>query len=98
MNVPGSVIKAMDKKAHLHLYHLHNDVTTDNIIEYLQSLKFENCIVTKLQSKYPQSYASYRITAPFNLLNEISNQDIWPEGAKIQRYFFHRAKGKNSPS
>ena len=91
LEAENAQIRAMDKKAHLHLLHMHPDTTEESVAGHLQSLNLSDCMVFKIKSRSPNSYSSFRITMPFDMLNKVNSPSIWPKGAKIQRYrFFHR--------
>lgn len=79
--------------AHLHAYGLDPITTTTDIITHLNSKGITNPKVQKVKSKHPDEYASYKISVPSNLLNEVKKPELWPTGVKVNR-FLERLQNK----
>ena len=80
-------LKGVAPQHHLHVYRLARDTSCEDIKNYLQAknLKINKC--EKLQSKYPNEYASFKLSVPENEAAKITNPDLWPVGVRINRFF-----------
>ena len=96
LNAANIIIKPMEKRAHLHLLHLHPKTTDEDVKAHLRSLKLDDVNVFKINSKSPENYSSFRLTMPFELLERVNSPSNWPSGCKLQRFrFFHTPKTIN---
>ncbi|KAK9753677.1 hypothetical protein QE152_g1847 [Popillia japonica] len=82
----GIKLKGAIRYSHLHVYGLHPLTTVSEVEEYLKSKGFNSSKCTQLQSKRPEEYASFKISVPFNSLEDAKNPNIWPSGVSINRF------------
>ncbi|CAH1109638.1 unnamed protein product [Psylliodes chrysocephalus] len=71
---------------YLHSTNWDPQTSTEELTNYLQviipSLRLE-----KLNSRYPQEYASFKLSVPNSELNKIMKPEIWPSGVLINEFF-----------
>ncbi|KAK9674817.1 hypothetical protein QE152_g40832 [Popillia japonica] len=58
--------------------------SNDKITQYLITKNIENVKIQRIQSKRPTEYASYKISVPFELLDEARKPDLWPTNASYK--------------
>ncbi|KAK9717333.1 hypothetical protein QE152_g23787 [Popillia japonica] len=71
-------LKGAIKHAYLHVYRLDKDTSVNDIQGYLKSKNFKDIICEKLASKHPDEYASFKISVPITILEEIKSPNLWP--------------------
>lgn len=79
-------LKGTIRYAHLHVYGFDPKTAEETIIKHLVTNKINNPKIEKLNSKYPDEYSSFKISVPFELLEEAKKPDIWPAGVRINRF------------
>ncbi|KAK9694028.1 hypothetical protein QE152_g33811 [Popillia japonica] len=79
-------LKGIIRYAHLHVYGFEPDTSNDKITQYLITKNIENVKIQRIQSKRPTEYASYKISVPFELLDEARKPDLWPTGVSVNRF------------
>lgn len=82
-------LKQADRHAFLHVYNLHPSTEEKDIIENL-SLICDKVVCEKLNAKHPDLYSSFKLTVPFERLEEVSDPDNWPCNVRISRFFLGR--------
>lgn len=87
-NRVDQIIKPADTKAFLHVYKLHPSTTTQNMIDFLKPI-FPDVEVSKLDSRYPDYYSSFKVTVKETMLTAATSPTLWPKGTCVNR-FFHR--------
>lgn len=87
----GCGIKAAVAYSHLHLYRLHPETTIENVKMYLLK-DFPEVLVEKLNSAHPDVYSSFKISVSEINQQRAMDPDLWPEGARINRFFLARRK------
>lgn len=87
-NRVDQLIKPADTKAFLHVYKLHPSTTTQNMIDFLKPI-FPDVEVSKLDSRYPEYYSSFKVTVKETMLAAATSPTLWPKGTCVNR-FFHR--------
>jgi len=55
--------------------------------QFLKSKHEATYVVEKLNSRFPKSYASFKIGIPSNLLKYIYNAEFWPTNTLVSKYF-----------
>lgn len=90
----NSILKGVEKQAHLHVYRLDKSTNVEDIVTHLKSNQFNKISCEKLQSKHPEEYTSFKISVPISDLDKIKNPDIWPTGTCINRYFLWKTSMK----
>lgn len=83
---------AAPKMAYLHIARLHPTTTADDVTRYLSQL-CKGVIVERLESRQPEIYSSFKLTAAFDSLEILKNPNTWPKGATIKRFFHRRNHG-----
>lgn len=84
----NSNIKAITKYSYLYVTRLEKDVTSENIINYLKELEFNDVICDKMNSKRPDIYSSFRIGVPAPILDKLKDCKIWPVGTYVNTFFW----------
>uniref|UniRef100_A0A1Y1LPE0 Uncharacterized protein n=2 Tax=Photinus pyralis TaxID=7054 RepID=A0A1Y1LPE0_PHOPY len=85
------------KKLHFHVCRLHPNTEADFLKEYLIKNNIVNAEVTKLNSKFPDVYSSFKISVGENLKESILKPDLWPSGVLINRFFWNPSKVDDRP-
>lgn len=83
---------AAPKMAYLHISRLYPTTTADDVTRYLNQL-CKGVIVERLESRQPEIYSSFKLTASFDSLEILRNPNTWPKGATIKRFFHRRHRG-----
>lgn len=78
-----SSLKACEKIEHLHVSRLHPSVTCNEIVAHLKSKNIREVSCMQLQSKYPDTYSSFKVSMPSTLLDSVRHADLWPTGAIV---------------
>lgn len=81
--------RAVSKKTEVFVSRLHPATTTDQIRAYLCK-EFPEIECESLTSKYPENYASFKITVNADNYTCIMNPDVWPDGTFINKFFRKR--------
>lgn len=84
-------LKGVSKVVSLHVYRLDPETKSDDLIEFLKS-DFPVMSCEKLNSRYPDLYASFKIDITEDCLQTALNPEIWPMNACIRRFFQPRQK------
>lgn len=77
----------------LHVYKLHPETTEHQLTEYLKAM-FAEVECEKLNSKFPQYYASFKVSIQQDNLTRAMDPAIWPAGTHVNK-FYH---GKKLPA
>lgn len=86
-----NVINAISKNAYIFVSRLSPNTTADEMISFLQDDYPEvKCAV--LNSKYPESYSSFKVTVNLDNLERIMKTDQWPAGTIVTRFFHSKEK------
>ncbi|KAK5645126.1 hypothetical protein RI129_006426 [Pyrocoelia pectoralis] len=85
-----SSIKAIKKKAHLFVSRLEPDTKPEAVTNLLKQ-EFPEVECEPITTKYPNLYASFKITINFDNFSKAMEPNKWPEGTLVTR-FFHRKK------
>lgn len=78
-------LKAVEKLRHIFVSRFSENVTCDDINEYIVDSSKVNCEITKLKSKHP-GYSSFKIGVPTSMWSTVFSEDFWPEGVYISRF------------
>uniref|UniRef100_A0A1Y1LG62 Uncharacterized protein n=1 Tax=Photinus pyralis TaxID=7054 RepID=A0A1Y1LG62_PHOPY len=78
----------VEKQIHFHVCRLHPSTTEENLTQFLSKNDINGVTVTKLNSKFPNIYSSFRLSANENLKEVILNPNLWPSGVLINRFFW----------
>lgn len=89
----SSTLRAAPRKAHFHVYRLAPETTEENVIQHLK-VKFPEVECQGLKSRYPDQYASFKVTVRSEFAQEIIKPSCWPRGACINKFFQRKAPVK----
>ena len=79
-------MKGADLTINKYIGHVHNDVTTENVREFLASHKVDVVELEALQTKHNR-FKSFRLRVKRDDLEIIEEQDFWPKGVLCGSYF-----------
>ena len=79
-------LKGSIQYAHLHMSGFDPTTTEDEIKNYLDSKNIKSIKCNKMQAKRPDEYASFKLSVPLELIDEIKNPNLWPSGVRINRF------------
>lgn len=91
----GSTLRASTTYGYLHVYNLQPGTNVDDVVSHLRLQNITNVQCEGMESKYPERYASFKLTVPLEQLEEIKNPALWPRGSKINRFLLY--VGKRTP-
>lgn len=86
------LLKAAPNLFYCHIYQLDPMTSEEDLASYLKTM-FKEASCVKLESKYPDRYASFKVGIYEKNVESLLRPTIWPEGTKINR-FFHLKKRK----
>lgn len=84
-------VRVAPKKAFLHVYRLHPEMTIEEVKKFLQA-NFPEVEVEKLNSLHPKLYSSFKVTIDERNFDKAWNPNVWPAGAWINRFFHSKRK------
>lgn len=84
-----ATLKAIPRLAHLHVYKLEPNTTADEVQKFLKD-RFPEVKCEPMKSKYPELYASFKVTVDMSNLDEAMNPSVWPQGTCINKFFYLR--------
>lgn len=90
-----SSLIAVQKKCHLFVSRLRPGTEAEEVNSFLRP-NFGGVSCEPLKSKYPESYASFRVTVDSDKLQEIMDPSQWPIGTLVTRFFQQREKKKST--
>ena len=82
-------------KTNIHVTRVNPKVTVGTVKSYVQ-MKMDRqqdvngnfeCDILQLNSKYPESYSSFKVTVNSNLLSKVMDPTFWPSGVAVRRYY-----------
>lgn len=81
--------KAMKRQSFFHVYKIHPDTTVEELTTLLKPI-FPEVVCDKLNSMYPNYYASFKVTLDESNLQKAMDPSSWPKGAWVNRFFHKR--------
>lgn len=90
-------LKGAIQYGHFYLSGMDVSTTKDDIISYLKSKNFSEVKCENMTSKRPEEYLSFKISVPIQDSENINKSELWPSGARINKYFFHQFMKKIIP-
>lgn len=66
-----------------------------DIEEYLAH-RFPEIKAVEMTSRYPEAYKSFKVTLNRDSLDAVMSPEVWPEGARVDRFFHWRMKGERA--
>lgn len=82
-------LRAAPKKIYLHISRLCPETKAEDVQRYLNQL-CQGVMVEKLNSRHPDEYSSFKLTALCEHAAVLKNPDTWPSGTNIKRFFLAR--------
>lgn len=83
-NISG--LKSVPKFVDLHVYRLDPSTTVETLTNHLIK-EFAEVKCVKMVSKYPDQYASFKVSVYQNNFSKIMCADQWPQGVCINKFF-----------
>lgn len=87
-------INAVPRDVSLHVYRLNPDTTENDLKDYLKK-DFPEVECTAMKSKYPEKYASFKVTLKEENFKKAMDPALWPYGTCVQRFLHLREKNTN---
>lgn len=87
-----SNIKAAIRYKHLYVNRLEPNLSDTKLEEYLNTKGLTNVKCTKMNSKYPEEYSSFKVSVPIQLTELARDPNIWPENVCINPFFHYIVK------
>lgn len=84
-------LKSVPKIVFLHVSKLHPDTTAEQVASYLKP-KCSEVVCLKLQSRFPEHYASFKVGVKEESVGEVLTPSCWPSGTLINRFFHQRKR------
>lgn len=94
-NKENSTVKGVGKFCYLHVYRLAPSMKSDDIINYLKSVNISDVQCEQLNSRFPDIYSSFKVSAPAKYLEDLTKPETWPEGVCVNRFFRHLRKNQH---
>lgn len=85
----GTSLSGVPKVAVLHVSRIAPETTCEKMKCYLQP-RFPEVTVETMISRYPERYASFKISIYEKNFKTAMNPDLWPQDCCVQRFFFRR--------
>lgn len=79
-------VKGVPKHVTLHVYRLQKDTTSDSLSTLLKQ-HFPEVVCEGLTSRYPELYASFKVSIFASNFRTAMDPEVWPEGACVSRFF-----------
>jgi len=89
-------IKGAPKWRSFHAYRLSVDTTVESLKKHLEDKNISAVKCEKLNSKHPDEYTSFKISAPSNQTELLLDPKIWPEGVLINHFLERLKRGKTN--
>lgn len=89
----ASSIKTVPRYVAIHVYRLHTDTTTGDIVSLLQP-NFPEVQCQQLIAKHKNEYASFKVSVYDHNFKKAMEPSIWPSGAIISKFFQPRQKSQ----
>lgn len=81
-----TAIKAAVKYSHYHVYRLQPNIKCEQLEMHLKNKNIDNVKCTKITSKHPDEYSSFKVTVPARYENIIQDPATWPQDVCINRF------------
>lgn len=92
INKEESVVRGVARLCHLHVYRLEPSMEPEQLSKFLVSGGVLDVRCEKLNSKFPESYSSFKVTASRKYYEILMKPDLWPEGVCVNRFLAHLVK------
>lgn len=83
-------LSAAPRLHHHHVFNFAPATSCDDIKNFLSTAGLSGIECVRLNSRRPEVYASFRLSAHESLDSTLTNAGFWPEGIFVKRYFFPR--------
>lgn len=81
-----STFKGVVRYVNYHVFRCPLEMSTSDIIAYLNSKNIPDVKCETMKSKNPEIYTSFKVAVPVNHIEAFENPNIWPEYVGIDRY------------
>lgn len=88
-----SAVQGIERLRAFHVSRLKPSTKAEDLCEFLKK-NFTDVKCEPLQSRYPETYASFKVLIRADEFQKVQDASNWPTNACVN-YFFHRGKGKN---
>lgn len=85
-------LKVVARKAFLHVTRLDPATKCEDLVDFIKDI-FPEVECEQLQSKHPNSYASFRVAIAVSNIDSALKPDVWPTGVLVSRFFQRRRQG-----
>lgn len=86
-----AMLKAVPRRTCLHVTRLHPQTTSEDVTESLKE-DLPGVVCEQLRSRFPESYASFKVTIDQDDLNKAMTPLLWPKGTFVRRFFQRRRR------
>lgn len=83
---PLSKLVSVPKKSFLHVTRLHPATTVEDVVDNIKQ-QFPEAECVKMKSKFPDSYASFKVGVFQTHLADAMLPEIWPDGVLVSKFF-----------
>lgn len=80
---------SVPRKTFLHVTRLHPDTTCSDVLDFVR-VHFSEAECQKQTSRYPDFYASSKISINIDNIDKAMLPEIWPNGVRVSRFFQKR--------
>lgn len=89
LDICAGGLKAVPSLTYFHVYQLDPKTKDSDLMLYLKTM-FSEVTCERLDSKYPDIYASFKVGIFDKNIDNFLKPNIWPEGTKINKFFHIR--------
>lgn len=82
-------LRAVPRRAFIHVTRLHPQTTCEDVVESLKK-DLSGVVCERLQSRFPGSYASFKVTINQSDFDKAMDPLLWPEGSLVRQFFQKR--------
>lgn len=84
-------VQGVERMRAFHVSRLRPDTTAESLRDFLKG-RFSSVECERLQSRYPDSYASFKVLIPSSEYDKVQIADNWPNYASIHHFFQKRKR------
>lgn len=79
---------------YFHICRLHPNLGEEDLMKHLSVNGFSDVKCSKLNSRRPEEYSSFKIGVPISKSKDFKNPDVWPEGVRINDFLYRLSMKK----
>lgn len=80
---------------HFYASRLSTETTDTSLTGYLNDKNFNDVMVVKMNSKFPNIYSSFKVSVPAKDKEKLFRSEIWPNNAVVSPFFQFLLRKKN---